>query len=152
MARLGPALALALVILPALPAGAEAPLGDACTPDVKCPDGLLCPYAFDPDEPDGEWQALGADCRELALQAGMQWRCRDGDDLAGDALYCPPDDAGLLGPDDLTDAPDPVGAPKPPKPPKPKAKGCAVHGDADGTGLLALAALLLARLRRRRTT
>lgn len=147
MARLGPVLTLAL-LLPALPARAGTP--DACTPDDQCPSGVLCPYAFDPDEPDGEWQELGADCREFALESGLQWRCQDGDELAGDALYCPSDDDRPLGPDAFANRGDPSSAPKPPKPPKPKAKGCTVHDDADGAGLLALAGLLLTRLRRRR--
>lgn len=134
----------------ALPAAARAAEPDDLT-DVacaleQCDAGVVCPYAFDPDEPDGEWRTLGADCRAEAVAGGLLLQCRDGDELAGDELYCPPDHAysGAL---DLTRPVDPSSAPKPPKPPGPK--GCSVHDDGGGLALLVLA-LGLARTRRRR--
>ena len=109
---------------------------------------MQCPYAFDADEPDGEWRTLGADCREEAIAAGLYMRCRDGDDLAGDALFCPPDETD--GPQaTLANPASPAPAPGP-SPPKPKAKGCSVHDGEGGLALLMLAALGLARARRRR--
>jgi MYXO-CTERM domain-containing protein len=135
----------------ALPAAARAAepddlTGVACALE-QCDAGVVCPYAFDPDEPDGEWRTLGADCRAEAVAGGLRLACRDGDELAGDELFCPPDDAH---PDalDLTQPVDPSSAPKPPTP-GPKPKACAVH-DGDGGLALLVLALGLARARRRR--
>ena len=46
----------------ALPASARAAepddLADVACPLEQCDAGVVCPYAFDPDEPDGEWRTL----------------------------------------------------------------------------------------------
>lgn len=115
-----------------------------CTLDAQCLSGVACPYAFDPDEPDGEWRTLGADCRDEATAAGLRLRCRDGDDLAGDELFCPPDHPAVA---DLTNPVDPSAVPKPPGP---KPKACAVHDGDGGLSLLLLAVVGLVRARRRR--
>lgn len=149
MLRLTAVLSLCLAALPAASVRAEGPrdLSDnSCTPAEQCVSGVLCPYAFDPDEPDGEWRALGADCRDEAIAAGLSPRCRDGDELAGDELFCPSDESDAAA--TLTDPAAPAPAPGP-SPPKPKAKGCSVHGGEGGLSLLVLAALGLARRRRR---
>lgn len=136
----------------ALPASARAAEPDdladdvACAPE-QCDAGVVCPYAFDPDEPDGEWRTLGADCRAGALAGGLRLACRDGDELAGDELFCPPDDAHPAALD-ITNPVDPSSAPKPPTP-GPKPKACAVDDSGGGLSLLVLV-FGLARARRRR--
>jgi hypothetical protein len=134
----------------ALPASARAAepddLADVACALEQCDAGVVCPYAFDPDEPDGEWRTLGADCRAGAIAGGLRLACRDGDELAGDELFCPPDHAHPTALD-LTHPVDPSTAPKPPGP---KPKACAVHDGGGGLSLLVLAVLGLARARRRR--
>lgn len=163
------ALALALAALPALARADIPPDPDSiaahCTPTEQCPTGEHCPYAFNPGAPESEWKAEGAECRQLMASKGLEKRCRNGGNYSGQELFCPPGATGSWTPPGQT-PPPPAPVPKPvalepaPATPPPPAKAgpetpppakagmCSVN-DRQGSGLLALFALLA--LRRRRT-
>lgn len=141
--RLAVALALALAPVVAradIPPAPDSP--DAhCTPAEQCPAGESCPYAFNPGAPEEEWKHVGEDCRAEKQRKGLELRCRDGGNYAGNSLYCPPGATGSWTP--------PGQQPPPVKATKAGMCSFAAVDVAGGPGLLALF-LLLARRRRRR--
>jgi hypothetical protein len=99
-------LALTSVILLALarPAAADlAPPPDHpdhfCTPMQQCPEGFLtCSYSRQIGSlgkpPDPAEQARREACQKEAERKGLAYRCRNGNNYSGTALYCPPGATG----------------------------------------------------------
>jgi MYXO-CTERM domain-containing protein len=163
-----PALVLALSASPValcLPASARADIPpdpdspDAhCTKAEQCPDGELCPYAFRPGQPEGDWKNVGADCRAAVASKGLERRCRNGGNYSGENLYCPPGSTGSWTAPGQTPTPAPPVVPDTKvvldakvaaktDPPTTKAGMCSLT-DNHGFGLLALLGLFMLRRRR----
>lgn len=138
----------------------------ACTPAEQCPHGTTCAYSRSPGK-----QANGSEaCVKAALDKGLEYRCRHGNNYVGESLYCPKGEKGTWTPPageppvpavpapsvTASAAPAPsaagpasdAGSPAPAKP----ASRCAVTaGEATADPMIALAALALGALAGRRS-
>ena len=140
----------------------------ACTPAEQCPHGTTCAYSRSP----GKQQANAAQeaCVKAALDKGLEYRCRHGNNYVGESLYCPKGEKGTwTPPTGVPSAPavpapsvTPSAAPAPsasgpagdaasPAPPKPASRCAVTAGEATADPMIALAALALGALAGRRS-
>jgi len=98
------ALASAVLVFPLLAARAdEAPSPNSpdrhCTLEEQCPHGVFCAYSVSPTgsaaTPEQQIAAVRElDCVNAAKKKGLEPRCRSGNNMAGQHLYCPKGETG----------------------------------------------------------